>query len=269
MKLKIALIQFHPASGMLKENRERVNFLIEKTVKREGHLDLIVLPETWTSIYSLSKPVTEQALVNAETVDGESLKMLKRIAEKYHVWIAAGSITLSKNDSQKYYNAQFLIDRDGNLAAEYDKIHLCKWVHEDDVFEFGETPQVVSTEIGKLGLIVCYDIRFPELISQYAASGAEILIVPACFSTSLYHWRQLLIARAIENQMFVLGCDCCEGISGKEVGHSMIVDPMGEIVAEAGDEEEVLVAEIDLDDIHKTRSTVTYIQDRRPEIYQQ
>lgn len=267
MKINVALLQFHPISGELKENRKKVNQMIDKAMHSEQKPDLIVLPETWTSIYSNLASVKEQAKINEETINGESISLLKELAKKYHIWISGGSITLKKDETGKYYNAQFLINREGETVTEYDKIHLCKWVHEDDVFEFGGRPNVIQTELGMMGLIVCYDIRFPELVTRCAVSGAEILIVPACFSTSLYHWRHLLIARAIENQMYVLGCNCCRGVSGEEVGHSMIVNPLGEVMGEAENEEAMITATIDLDEIRRVRESVTYINDRRPDIY--
>lgn len=267
MKVKIGLIQVNPKQGDLEGNRLRMKDMIKKAMQQKQPPDLLLLPETWTSPYEINGQCSleEQGKNNAETIDGESLTMLRNLARHHKVWIAAGSITLRTTEpDEKNYNAMFLIDRNGEITAAYEKIHLCAWANEDQVFAYGKKPVTAATEIGRLGMLICYDIRFPELSRICALNGAEILLIPACFGTSMEQWRQMVIARAVENQIFALGCGTCgEG----RAGHSMAVAPDGTVLCEAGSEEAIVTAELDLEQIKTVRKAVTYLHDRRPALY--
>jgi len=296
MKMNLGLIQFTPAMGPVSvpANRKKVAELIEKAMEAEVRPDLLMLPENWqaTTDYVSKVQMTRKEKADAmkEPIDGESIMMLRELAKKHHVWIAGGSIVLEKVKGEKPYNSMVIINREGEVAAVYDKTHLCEWVHEDDGVAYGNGMVLVETEFGILAPILCYDVRFQELIRGYTIAGAKILLVPACFQTNLSQWRMLLQARATENQMFVLGCGCCgdnppefkgqpyqvdeagqQYLSGQPfvhyMGHSMVVDPTGKIVAEAGDDECILTATIDLDYVEKVRAGVWYLQSMRPEMY--
>ena len=267
MKINAVMLQTDPKPGALESNRLHVARMIEQSMKFSKKPDLILLPETWNSPYTFSgvHSLREQARQNAEPIDGASITLLCALAKKYSVWIGAGSITLQPEaHTDRYYNSTFLISRQGELVTRYDKIHLCAWAHENEVFSYGEGLSTPQTELGTLGMIICYDIRFGELSRIHALNGAQVLLVPACFSTSLAQWRQMIIARAVENQLFVLACGTC---GENHVGHSLAVAPDGTILAEAGDEEEILTAELDLEQIRAIRGVVSYLEDRRPEIY--
>ena len=169
------------------------------------------------------------------------------------------------------------------------KSYLCEWVGEHDCVAYGSGPKPVQTEFGVLAPILCYDIRFQELIRGYCVQGAQILLVPASFATNLTHWRLLIQARAIENQMFVVACGTCgenppefkgqpyqsddtgqQLLTGDFVhymGHSMVVDPEGRILAEAGDEPCILTATLDMDRLNTVRKNVSYLNSLRPQIY--
>lgn len=296
MKMNLGLIQFTPAMGpaSVPANRKKVAELIEKAMEAEVRPDLLMLPENWqaTTDYVSKVQMTRKEKADAmkEPIDGESVMMLRELAKKHHVWIAGGSIVLEKEKGEKPYNSMVIINREGEVAAVYDKTHLCEWVHEHDGVAYGNGMVPVETEFGILAPILCYDIRFQELIRGYTIAGAKILLVPACFQTNLSQWRMLLQARATENQMFVLGCGCCgdnppefkgqpyqmdeagqQYLGGQPfvhyMGHSMVVDPTGRIVAEAGDDECILTATIDLDYVEKVRAGVWYLQSMRPEVY--
>lgn len=264
MIIHSALIQFEPVQGDLDGNRKKVEEKIRETMTHIPKPDLILLPETWTSAYG-SGDLQKQAAINSESADGPSIGLLKSLAKEFHVWISAGSITLSGDD--KYANTSFLIDRDGSVIGQYDKIHLCSWVGEDTVFHHGAHPMIRDTELGILGTIICYDIRFAELIRINALSGVQVLLVPACWSSSLDHFKTLIKARAIENQMFVVSCNACGGNFYHDIGHSMVAAPDGTILAEAGDGEEILFADLNLDNIEKVRSVVDYASDRQIAVY--
>ena len=296
MKMNLGLIQFTPGMGPVSvpSNRKKVVELIENAMAADVRPDLLMLPENWqatTDRVSKAKMTPQQKSdAMKEPIDGESITMLRELAKKYHVWIAAGSIVLEKVKGEKPYNSMVIIDRDGEVAAVYDKTHLCEWVHENDGVAYGSGIVPVETEFGILAPILCYDIRFQELIRGYALAGAKFLLVPACFQTNLAQWRALLQARATENQMFVLGCGCCgdnppefkgqpykvddadqQLLSGQSfvhyMGHSMVVDPTGKILAEAGDDECILRVTIDTERVEKVRAGVFYIDSLRPNAY--
>ena len=296
MKMNLALIQFTPGMGpqSVSANKAKVSELIEKAMEAENRPDLIMLPEDWQSTTDrVTKPpmsAKERRDALKEPLDGPSVTMLRKLAKKHHVWISGGSIFLEKEKDKKPWKSMLIIDREGEIAGIYDKTHLCEWVGENDVVEYGSGIVPVETEYGILAPILCYDIRFEELIRGYALAGAKFLLVPACFQTNLAQWRALLQARATENQMFVLGCAVCgdnppeykgqpykvdeadqQLLSGQPfvhyMGHSMIVDPTGKILAEAGDDEQILTASIDTDRVEKVRAGVFYIDSLRPTAY--
>lgn len=264
MVIHSALIQIEPVQGDLDGNRKKVEIKIREAMTHIPKPDLILLPETWTSAYG-GGDLQKQAAVNSESADGPSIRLLRKLAQEFHVWISAGSITL-KEDT-KYTNSSFLIDRSGAVIGQYDKIHLCSWVGEDTVFSHGDHPLILNTELGKLGTVICYDIRFVELTRINALAGVQILLAPACWSSSLDHYKTLIKARAIENQMFVISCNACGGNTFHDIGHSMVAAPDGTILAEAGDSEEILFADLDLGDIKNVRDVVNYIDDRQISVY--
>lgn len=269
--MNIALIQNEPVVNRIGFNRKRMEELIDRAMEHEPKPDLLVLAETWPSAFDYTMDALEQVGSICETADGESITMLRKKAGEHSVWIAGGSIALAHPQAldQRCTNTFFLIDRNGNITDSYDKVHLCKWVDEDVAFRSGETIKLLNTEFGIFGVVICYDIRFPEQIRLQAAGGAKLLIIPACFSTRLDHWRLLVQARAVENQIFVAACNCCGDSGGvTHLGHSMVVDPQGEILAEAADEEEILQVHVDFEKIDRIRSQVSYLTDRRPDLYQ-
>ncbi|RME35455.1 MAG: carbon-nitrogen family hydrolase, partial [Deltaproteobacteria bacterium] len=166
------------------------------------------------------------------------------------------------------FNTSYVVDN-GEVAGSYRKLHLFSVMREDRFLAAGNEAVIVDTSVGRLGLAICYDLRFPELFRKLALGGAEIICLPAEWPKPRQeHWRTLLRARAIENQMFVAACNCC-GIQGKLdfFGMSLLIDPWGDVLAEGGETDTVIRADFDLAKMHAFREQIPCFNDRRPEIY--
>jgi len=176
--------------------------------------------------------------------------------------------SMPEPNGDKVFNTIYVADN-GKLVGSYRKLHLFSLLGEDKAFDSGDNFLVAETSIGKIGVIICYDLRFPELSRRLALEGAQIICVSAQWPKPRQeHWRTLLRARAIENQLFVVSCNAC-GMIGKLdfFGMSMIIDPKGEVLAEAGEEESSIVAELDMQAMEEWRKQIPCFNDRRPEIY--
>lgn len=197
----------------------------------------------------------------------------KRVQER-GVWLLLGSLTI-KGDNNKLLNRSYLLSPKGQIVARYDKIHLFDVdtpdgvaYRESQTFDGGDKAALVHSDIGCIGMSICYDVRFPHLYRDMAQRGAEILTVPAAFTvpTGRAHWEVLLRARAIENGAFVLApaqTGTHEG--GRETwGHSMIINPWGEVIASAGEDEGLLIADIDLNDVALRRGQIPSLKNGRP-----
>lgn len=264
MSFKVSQIQLDIVYRNPKENVEKVAQLIQKAVK-EDNPDIIVFPETFTTGYS--EEIFHNIDKYAETEDGEVITVLRRLAKKFNVWLVSGSIV--EKDDEGTYNTIFLIDRKGNIVGKYRKMHLYSAMDEDVAFKNGVDMPVFDTEFGKLALMTCYDIRFVELSRTYAVKGAEAIIIVSNFpNPKVNHWRILLQARAIENQLYIIACNRV-GSADKSTyfGHSLIIDPWGEIVNEGNDEETIISGEIDFNKIKEVRSIIPMYYDRQPQSY--
>lgn len=195
------------------------------------------------------------------------------LAKELGVWISLGSLGIRLNDS-KFYNRSFLISPQGEILAQYDKIHLFDVtlpggeVHQESLnIQGGDCLVTASTDLGKMGLSICYDVRFPQLFRQMAQGGCEILLVPAAFTvlTGQLHWDVLLRARAIENGAFVIAAAQGgeHGAGRVTYGHSMIVDPWGKILAEAKDGQSIIYADLDLDEVSHARQAIASLRHDR------
>ena len=257
-KVKVSIIQMDIALGNPKKNREKAIGFIEEACRRGSNF--VVLPELWTTGYSL-KNIRELA----EPLNGETMNMLLKICSKRKTYVI-GSIAELR--SEKIFNTATIVGPEG-LVGSYSKAHLFRLIDEPVHFTPGGSCHVFQTIFGKVGMIICYDLRFPELARKLALDGARILFVPAEWpSPRGFHWRLLLKARAIENQMFVVASNCV-GSDGKNTyfGHSVVLDPLGGAVVEGGDAEMILTCEIDMNLIDKTRSFIPCFEDRRPDLY--
>jgi predicted amidohydrolase len=196
-------------------------------------------------------------------------------ARKYAIWVHLGSVPVRhERDSAKYANRSLLIDPDGTVRARYDKIHLFdvdlgtgeSW-RESSAYVPGEQAVVADTSIGQIGMSICYDLRFPELFGRLAGAGATLFAIPAAFTvpTGQAHWHTLVRARAIENAAFVVAA-AQSGVhaDGRETyGHSLVVDPWGEILLDMGQGEGLGYAELDLSRVDAVRRQIPVHANRR------
>jgi predicted amidohydrolase len=187
--------------------------------------------------------------------DDPALPRFRALAREHRIWILVGSIALATGDG-KLVNRSFLIADDGEVTARYDKIHMFdatlpggRVIRESSAYVPGHRAVIARTPWAQLGLSICYDVRFPSLYRALAQAGADVLAVPSAFTkaTGTLHWKTLLQARAIENRAYVVAAATCGTHPGghQTYGHAMIVDPDGQVLAEAGDEPEVICALID------------------------
>ncbi|WP_219837701.1 carbon-nitrogen family hydrolase [Paenibacillus sp. R14(2021)] len=261
-KIQLALIQMHVDAGNPDANFERLQGKLIEAVQGTQKPDLIMLPEMWNTGYAL-----EQIHEIADPEGERTKALLSEFARSHAVQIIGGSIAEKRGDA--VYNTSYTFNEQGELTSEYSKIHLFRLMDEEKYLGAGVNLGKFEVAGAEAGTMICYDIRFPELARKLALEGAEVLFVPAEWpNPRMHHWRTLLNARAIENQMFVIACNRC-GTSGTTsfFGHSMIIDPWGEIIAEAGEEETILRAEIDLSLVQAVRSKIPVFEDRRPSVY--
>jgi omega-amidase len=261
-RLMISLLQMDIVLGEPERNFEKLANLLDDAISSEPKPDVIVFPEMWNTGYAL-----EQIQQLADE-DGERTKQfISAFCQKHRVHIIAGSIAEKKAGEVR--NTVYVFNRSGELTSNYSKIHLFRLMDEEKFLTSGETIGKVDIEGIPAGVMICYDIRFPELARTLALDGAKILFVPAEWPhPRLHHWRTLLMARAIENQMFVVSCNRV-GTSGSThfFGHSLIIDPWGEIIAEGAEHEEIVTAALDLAEVDKVRGRIPVFEDRRPELY--
>jgi deaminated glutathione amidase len=235
--------------------------------------DLVVLPEKWNGV---GGPETLESL--AEPLEGgESVDAMSRWARTHGISLVGGSITERRDGHEKLSNTSLAFDPEGALVAVYRKIHLFDVdvagvsYRESDAEEPGDEPVVTTLEDWPVGLSVCYDLRFPELYRILALEGAELVTVPANFTerTGRDHWEVLLRARAIENQCYVAAAgQVGEPMRGRpSYGRSLIADPWGTVVAQAPDEETVIVADVDRARVRDVRASLPSLANRRPESY--
>jgi predicted amidohydrolase len=201
----------------------------------------------------------------------ECLRELRNIAKKSGTVIVAGSVTKrerEKGQHPRIFNTCHIIGPDGRRKAKYSKMHLFPLMNEDAHLSPGKSLHVANTAYGKIAPCICFDIRFPELVRRLALTGTEILAVPAEFPyPRLDHWRTLLRGRAIENQFFVIAANRVgEDDTGHFFGHSMIVSPAGEVLAEAGEDEEILMGQIDLNQIDSVRNALPCLDRVNPAV---
>ncbi|GAB7386739.1 carbon-nitrogen family hydrolase [Bacillaceae bacterium] len=261
-KLRVAIAQMNIAFGQPERNAEQVVRFVEEAARLKEKPDVIVFPELWNTGYDLTRL---DAIADRE--GAETKRILGELARKHQISIVGGSI--AEKTEQGVYNTSYVFDERGQLLSEYRKVHLFRLMEEEKYLLPGDRIAAYSLRGIPCSTVICYDIRFPEWIRTAVAGGAKILFVAAQWPhPRLSHWRQLLIARAIENQMFVVACNRV-GQGGNDIfcGHSMIVDPWGEIVAEGLQKEELLTAEIDLTRVEEVRKGIPVFADRRPELY--
>ena len=255
--IKAAAVQFTIALGDIEANLSHVTHTLHRL--HEAGVELAVLPEMWACGFAY-RELNALARRTPELVE-----RLRALSEELSM-VIVGSLPEAHGD--KVYNTAYLLDR-GELAGSYRKLHLFSLMGEDRSMESGDRVCVAQTSVGRIGMMICYDLRFPELARRLALEGAEIIVVPGEWPKPREeHWRTLLRARAIENQLFVIAANCC-GMVGKLdfFGMSMIIGPKGEVLAEGGDECCEPSALIDPEEMARWRESITCFRDRRPDCY--
>ncbi len=265
----LAVVQTDVCIGQPELNFTRIEQqLMQAVAGTPGHAatpkpDLIILPEMWNTGYALTE--LEQL---ADPFGERTLSMMSTFAAKHQVNVLAGSVAVRTTAGQ-FANRSYVFDRTGACVKQYDKLHLFRLMDEEQFLQQGTQTGDFQLDGIKAGLMICYDIRFPELARALALNGAKVLYVPAQWpKPRLHHWRTLLQARAIENQMYVVACNRV-GTSGTTdfFGHSMVIDPWGEVLAEGAEDEAVLRVTLDLNLVDDVRKRIPVFADRRPELY--
>ncbi|HVQ87012.1 MAG TPA: carbon-nitrogen family hydrolase [Actinomycetes bacterium] len=230
-------------------------------VAAQSGADLVVLPELWPN----GGFTYERWRETAQPLDGSLIQQLQDAASALGSVLHAGSFVELHPDGA-LTNTSVVLDASGVLTALYRKIHLFGFGEgEPTLMTAGREIVVAKTAVGALGLTTCYDLRFPELYRQLVDAGAELVVVPAAWPHSrIDHWSVLARARAIENQMFVVAVNTAGTHGGKRMGgHSVVIDPRGQVLAEAGESQEVLTVDIDLDQVSQWRRDFPVLPDRR------
>ena len=265
--MRVALCQTNCGNDAAANERQVFSLLEEAAA---GGADLAALPEVWP--LQGSATLIREA---TEPVPGRRTEMLAEVAARHRMWVHGGSVL--ERDGERIFNTSVLFDRSGELIATYRKIHLFDAdppgavpSRESSVFSAGDQVVTAETEFGRVGLSICYDLRFPELYRALAVQGATILFVPAAFrfETGVDHWEPLLRARAIEDQAFVVaaaqwGTWGPPGRERRNFGHSLVADPWGNLVAQAADEVGVTFAELDLARVEQVRQILPSLRHRR------
>ncbi|MBW1595848.1 carbon-nitrogen family hydrolase [Streptomyces sp. JJ38] len=239
----------------------RVAAVCDRVVAHRG-ADLVVLPELWATGYFAFDAYEE----TAEPLAGPTVRALGEAARAASVHLHAGSV-VERGPDGRLHNTSLLFGPDGELLHTYRKFHLLGYrSREAELLAPGDGVRARDTALGRAGLATCYDLRFPELFRALAGDGAELLIVPAAWPASrIEHWRLLVRARALENQAFLLACNAAGRQEGVEVGGtSMVVDPWGTVLAEAGGEAGTLTLDLDPAEVGRTRAAFPAFHDRRP-----
>jgi predicted amidohydrolase len=269
-RLRIACIQL-TASADKPANLERAERLVARAASLGA--DVVALPEKWNGVGN-----AEQLHELAEALDGgESVEALSGWARTHGISIVGGSITERREGHERLSNTSVVLTPDGSVSALYRKIHLFDVevgglvYRESEAEEPGDEPVVAQVEGWPVGLTVCYDVRFPELYRVLALDGAELVTVPANFTerTGRDHWEVLLRARAIENQLYVVApAQFGEPMPGRRsYGRSLVADPWGTVLAQAPDEESVIVAELDRARVRDVRAKLPSLANRQPDAY--
>ena len=264
---KLALCQLK-GSYDKEESRQTVRRYVTEAASNGA--DVIALPEMWDCPYS-----NDYFREYAETADGETVKFMSDLAAELGVYLIGGSI--SEIDDDKVYNTAFCFDREGRMIGRHRKTHLFDIdveggirFMESDTLTAGDSATVIDTEFGKIGVAICYDVRFPELFRRMTLDGARMVILPAAFNmtTGPAHWDITMRARALDNQIFFAANSPARDEEGIYVayGNSCIVSPWGDFIAHADEKECIIYADIDFDYEDSIRDQLPLLKHRRPEL---
>jgi len=257
MKLTIALMQMDISLGDQEQNAQKARLLAEKLPP----CACLLLPELWGTGYAL-----ERSHELAEDGSGQCTNVMREIALAKKAYVG-GSILMRRDDD--VYNTFVLVSPAGQVIAEYDKTHLFRLMQENIFLRPGHRLVTVDTTHGRVGLSICYDLRFPEVFRHYRNEGVDFnLLVAEWPLPRVEHWRTLVRARAIENQCYLIACNRVGSDTNNNfAGHSLVVDPWGEVLLEAEADEGVYVVEIDPEKIAIARNRLPVQGDKRNDLY--
>ena len=269
-KIKIAAIQMSTVADKM-ENVRTVKTYLEKI--KDENPDFVILPEMFCCPYQ-----TENFPIYAEKEGGPVWQQLSGYAKQYGFYLIGGSMP-EKDAEGNVYNTSYIFDREGKQIGKHRKVHLFdidvkggQTFKESDTLTAGDSDTVFDTEFGKIGVMLCFDIRFPELSRMMVNDGAKVIFVPAAFNmtTGPAHWELSFRTRALDNQIYMVGCAPARDVSAGYIswGHSIVTDPWGRVTGMLDENEGILLAELDMDYEEQVREELPLLKSRRKDIYQ-
>ncbi|AMK14823.1 carbon-nitrogen hydrolase family protein [Methanobrevibacter olleyae] len=274
--IKIALCQMNVVDNKEKNIKKAIQMIKES--KKQG-ADLAVLPEMFNCPYE-----NEKFIEYAEEIENsESLKEIAKLAKEESIHVLAGSIPELEinnlNNSKAIYNTSVFIDNNGKFLGKHRKMHLFDidvkdkiYFKESDTLSAGCEFTIIKTDFARIGIGICYDIRFLELSRIMALNGAEILIFPGAFNltTGPAHWETLFKSRALDNQVYTIGVAPAldKDANYNSFGHSIAVNPWGNVIEELDYDEDLRIVKVDLDEIEKIREEIPVLKNRRTDLYE-
>lgn len=269
-KIKIAAIQMPTVADKM-ENVRTVKTYLEKI--KDENPDFVILPEMFCCPYQ-----TENFPIYAEKEGGPVWQQLSGYAKQYGIYLIGGSMP-EKDAEGNVYNTSYIFDREGKQIGKHRKVHLFdidvkggQTFKESDTLTAGDSDTAFDTEFGKIGVMLCFDIRFPELSRMMVNDGAKVIFVPAAFNmtTGPAHWELSFRTRALDNQIYMVGCAPARDVSAGYIswGHSIVTDPWGRVTGMLDENEGILLAELDMDYEEQVREELPLLKSRRKDIYQ-
>ena len=274
MKFKVGLCQMAGSSADDININKKETWMKAEAMIREAAsagCDMVSLPEMWNTPYA-----NKYFRPFAETEDGPTVKKMGQLAEELGIYLIGG--TISEIEGNNVYNTSYIYDRNGNIIGKHRKAHLFDIdvkggirFMESETLTQGDARTVVDTEFGRIGIGICFDVRFPDLFMRMALDGVKMVFLPGAFNmtTGPVHWELAMRSRAVDNQVYFAAISPARTEEGpyKAYGHSMVVTPWADIIAEAGSGEEIVYAEIDTEYVDSIRKQLPLLSVRRPELY--
>ena len=268
-KIKIAAIQMSTVADKM-ENVRTVKTYLEKI--KDENPDFVILPEMFCCPYQ-----TENFPIYAEKEGGPVWQQLSGYAKQYGIYLIGGSMP-EKDAEGNVYNTSYIFDREGKQIGKHRKVHLFdidvkggQTFKESDTLTAGDSDTVFDTEFGKIGVMLCFDIRFPELSRMMVNDGAKVIFVPAAFNmtTGPAHWELSFRTRALDNQIYMVGCAPARDVSAGYIswGHSIVTDPCGRVIDMLDEKKGILLAELDMDYEEQVREELPLLKSRRKDMY--
>ena len=268
-KIKIAAIQMSTVADIM-ENVRTVKTYLEKI--KDENPDFVILPEMFCCPYQ-----TENFPIYAEKEGGPVWQQLSGYAKQYGIYLIGGSMP-EKDAEGNVYNTSYIFDREGKQIGKHRKVHLFdidvkggQTFKESDTLTAGDSDTVFDTEFGKIGVMLCFDIRFPELSRMMVNDGAKVIFVPAAFNmtTGPAHWELSFRTRALDNQIYMVGCAPARDVSAGYIswGHSIVTDPWGRVTDMLDEKKGILLAELDMDYEEQVREELPLLKSRRKDMY--